>query len=260
MSSRAAWRLFAVFSLLSTLLLSTGFYLGVANILSPSAMGWKTEKSAGEKPVQPAKDTVQIIALGDSLTRGTGDGAGLGYVGNLRTSLAQNMGEEVYVLNHGVNGYKTADLLRDLQKKEDIRRTVRQADIITLSIGGNDLFNAGGMEEVKPELSYKRLPEAMKKYEQIVQIIRSLNPKATVMYVGLYNAFSDLSNAQASDEVIQRWNGKASAVLYKYPDTIFVPTDDLFRTHGTKYLSSDHFHPNQAGYRRIGQRMAELIR
>ncbi|MBN6188386.1 lipase [Aneurinibacillus sp. BA2021] len=260
MSSRSAWRLFAAFSLFSTLLLSVGFYLGVADILSPSAAGWKTDKSAGEQPAQPAKNAAQIVALGDSLTRGTGDATGLGYVGNLRKRWAQNTGRDVYVLNHGVNGYKTADLLRDLQQKEDIRRTIRQADLITLSIGGNDLFHAGGMEEVNPEQSRKRLPGALERYGQIVRIIRSLNPDAPLLYVGLYNAFADLPNARASYDVVQRWNGGATAVLYQYSGTVFIPTDDLFRTRGAAYLSSDRFHPNQDGYRRIGERMAESIR
>ncbi|GEN35387.1 GDSL-type esterase/lipase family protein [Aneurinibacillus danicus] len=259
MSSRTSWRLFAVFSLVSMLVLAIGLYMGVRDILFPSAVGWKTDKSAGEEASIPRENKIQIVALGDSLTRGTGDGSGLGYVGHLRARLAQVAGQEVYVLNHGVNGYKTADLLRDLQKKEDIRRTIRQADIITLSIGGNDLFNAGA-EEVRPEESQKRLPGAVDRYRQIVKIITSLNPKAKVLYVGLYNAFADLSNARESYKIVQLWNGEASAVLYQYPNTIFVPTDDLFRTGGVKYLSSDHFHPNQAGYRRIGERMAEVVR
>ncbi|GED12170.1 GDSL-type esterase/lipase family protein [Aneurinibacillus migulanus] len=261
MSSQTSWRLFAAFSLVSTLVLAVGLYLGITEILSPSANGeWKTDKSAEEETGKSKVNTVQIVALGDSLTRGTGDGAGLGYVGNLRVRLSEATGQQAYVLNHGVNGYKTTDLLRDLQQKEDIRRTIRQADIITLSIGGNDLFNAGGAEEVNPEISQKRLPGAIERYKEIVKIIDSLNPHAKILYMGLYNAFADLSNAQESYEVVERWNSETSAVLYQYSHAVFVPTDDLFRTDGKKYLSSDHFHPNQAGYRRIGERMAEVIR
>jgi lysophospholipase L1-like esterase len=259
MSSQNKWRLFAVFSLFSTLLLATGLYLGVRDVLAPSKTEWKTDKNAGEKPEVPKGEKLQIVALGDSLTRGTGDQSGLGYVGNIRKQLSRETGREVYVLNHGVNGYKTKDLLQDLRTKEDIRRTIRQANIITFSIGGNDLFNAGA-EEVQPEVSRKRILGAIDRYREIVQIITSLNPKATVLYMGLYNAFADLSNAQGSYQVIQQWNNETSSILYQHPHTIFVPTDDLFRMDNVKYLSSDHFHPNQAGYQRIGERMAEVIK
>jgi lysophospholipase L1-like esterase len=258
MSSRTWWRFFAVFSLLSTLLLVAGFYIGVRDILYPSATAWKTDKREGEKKEVHKEKAVQIVALGDSLTRGTGDQAGLGYVGNLRIKLAQASGREVYVLNHGVNGYKTADVLRDLQQKEDIRRTIRQADIVTFSIGGNDLFNVQS-DEVQPDVSRKRMPGALARYERIVSEITALNPKAKVLYMGLYNAFADLSNAQDSYAVVEQWNQETMKMLYKHPNTIFVPTDDLFRIGGVKYLSSDHFHPNQAGYQRIGARMAEVI-
>ncbi|MED0679456.1 GDSL-type esterase/lipase family protein [Aneurinibacillus thermoaerophilus] len=259
MSSKTLWRVFVVFALFSTLFLTVGFYLGVKDILYPSAVSWSTDKGAEEKAETQYERNVQIVALGDSLTRGTGDQAGLGYVGNLRVKLSEANGRNVYVLNHGVNGYRTDDLLSDLRNKEDIRRTIRQADIITLSIGGNDLFNVQS-EEVNPEASSARIPGAVVRYEKIVEIITSLNPKAKVLYMGLYNAFGDLPNAKKSYDVVRRWNEETARVLYRYPNTIFVPTDDLFRVGGTKYLSSDHFHPNQAGYRRIGERMAEVLK
>ncbi|WP_161798291.1 GDSL-type esterase/lipase family protein [Aneurinibacillus tyrosinisolvens] len=231
--------------------------MGTRDILYPSQKQWEVHKEVPQQGLG-GKNKLQIVALGDSLTRGTGDESGLGYVGNMQAGLAEKNKRQVFVLNHGVIGYKTANLLADLQSKEDIRRSIRQADIVTLSIGGNDLFNVGA-EDVRPDVIRKRIPEAASHYEKIIRILKQLNPNAPLLYVGLYNAFADLPNGTESSVVVREWNGRVAEILSLHPKGVFIPTDDLFHLGLAKYLSSDHFHPNQAGYKRIGQRMAGVL-
>lgn len=259
MKARTAWRIFGTFSLLSTAVLACGLVLGVQDIMNPKPVSWRAERTGEEEAAKKVAATTQIVALGDSLTRGTGDESGLGYVGNFRSRLVKDTKKEVYVYNNGVNGYKAANLLKDLRTKPDIRRMVQQADIIVLSIGGNDLFYTQS-DEVKPDVIRKRIPAALENYQAIISIVTELNPKAKLLYVGLYNPFPDLANAKESAQVVQEWNNRVTQVLYEHPKAIFVPTDDLFRIDGMKYISSDHFHPNQAGYKRIGERMADVLK
>lgn len=259
MKTRTVWRVFGTFSLFSVVLLTIGLMLGIRDVIHPAPVSWKADRTGESNGTPKTSHNLQITALGDSLTRGTGDESGLGYAGNLRSRLAENTKKDVYVYNNGVNGYKASNLLKDLQTKPDIRRQVQQADIIALSIGGNDLFYTQS-DEVKPDVIRTRIPAALANYKAIVSIVTELNPKAKLLYVGLYNPFPDLPNAKESEKVVQQWNNGVTQVLYEHPQAIFVPTDDLFRSDGMKYISSDHFHPNQAGYKRIGDRMAEVLK
>ena len=56
--------------------------------------------------------TVQVVALGDSLTRGTGDVSGKGYVGLVTSQLKEDLSpQEIIVSNLGINGQTSAQLL-----------------------------------------------------------------------------------------------------------------------------------------------------
>ena len=46
----------------------------------------------------------------------------------------------------------------------------------------------------------------------------------------------------------------------KFENIVFVPTFDLFQLSVNDYLYSDQFHPNQAGYELISDRLAPLIK
>lgn len=258
MSVRWLWRFFLIFGLVATLLLIIGLFTGVRDILSPKGNEIPQQVEATPLEKGAASNKIQIVALGDSLTRGTGDETGKGYAGSLKEQLASNLKKEVFVLNQGINGYRSEDLLKDLQTKEDIRKTISEADVVVLSIGGNDLFNPGS-EDINPDLIRKRLPTAEASLEKVVATINSINSKAPVLYMGLYNAFSDLPVGTQSGAIVKEWNNRAIAILAKYPHTIYVQTEDLFVIQGRKYLSSDHYHPNGEGYRRIALRMAQVL-
>jgi lysophospholipase L1-like esterase len=44
-----------------------------------------------------------------------------------------------------------------------------------------------------------------------------------------------------------------------YPNMILVPTADLFEQNLTKYMYTDHFHPNQEGYQRMAERAVQAL-
>ena len=86
---------------------------------------------------------ITVLALGDSLTRGTGDETGQGYVGIVTEQLKEELVPRgVTVYNLGINGQDSSQLLQQLGQKNIIRQ-VKEADIILMTIGGNDLFQGG---------------------------------------------------------------------------------------------------------------------
>jgi lysophospholipase L1-like esterase len=200
-----------------------------------------------------------IVALGDSLTRGTGDETGKGYVGDLVDEIKKKTKRSVQLTNLGING-QTSDQLRQQVQQIEIGRQLQKADVILLTIGGNDLFRGG-----KGLMDYQTKDIAVieKKYldnlKFIFQQIRKNNQTANVFFIGLYNPFMDLGQGKEMAKVIRHWNYDSAEVSAAFNKIVFVPTFDLFELKVNDYLYSDKFHPNTKGYRLIAERVASLL-
>ncbi|MCD8151542.1 MAG: InlB B-repeat-containing protein [Clostridiales bacterium] len=86
---------------------------------------------------QESTDTV-YLALGDSITYGTGLGTGESSFVSL---FASYLGAENTVTNEGQEGWTTKNLLAALQAGE-YDSEIAAADVITITIGGNDMMSA----------------------------------------------------------------------------------------------------------------------
>ncbi|MCR8641684.1 GDSL-type esterase/lipase family protein [Paenibacillus sp. N1-5-1-14] len=266
-SSRTIWNVVAIISVSATLFFVGGFAYAVKQILYPTAVSSEATPSK-QSPVKHeigSSDKISILALGDSLTAGSGDSTGKGYVVRLKEKLQADTGKQVYVRNNlSIPGYVTDKLLADVSQKKT-RDAISEADMILISIGGNDIFAGGagmfGTEvEFNPEAAKERVKPALTKLSQIVEQINQVNPKATVMYLGLYHPFIDMDSAREGGPIVQAFNLEAFNIMNKYPQMIFVPTYDLFERDGVRFLSLDHFHPNGDGYERIADRYAQVLK
>lgn len=202
---------------------------------------------------------LHLVALGDSLTRGTGDETGKGYVGYLVDDLRTKTKQPLQVTNLAVKGLRSKELVEQL-KQQEIQRQLKQADFVCLTIGGNDLFQGG---ESLRNFSPQRIKQTERAYlqnlETIFRTIRTVNSQAVVFYISLYNPFHQLTNGQVTSKIVRQWNYDSAEVAARYPNIIAVPTYDLFELHTNEYLYSDQFHPNKEGYKLIGERVSALI-
>nr|WP_053368863.1 SGNH/GDSL hydrolase family protein [Bacillus sp. FJAT-27245] len=213
-----------------------------------------------ETPIQAKADGgLTIVAMGDSLTRGTGDAAGRGYVGYLADSLKKRSKEDVRLVNLGINGQRSEQLARQVQQAE-VKRQLGNADIVLITIGGNDLFRGGqGLVEFdkqKPEEIEKKF---LANVNVILTEIRSANKDATIYFIGLYNPFIELAEGKEISAVIRQWNFASANLAAKFEKVVYVPTFDLFEQNVNDYLYTDKFHPNTKGYQLIADRVAALV-
>jgi lysophospholipase L1-like esterase len=266
-SSGFIWGTVGIAAVLSSLLLIIGLVYGVNDVVNPKATLFEdVTKMPDPKQDGQEDNKIEIVALGDSLTKGTGDRTGVGYVGYMKEKLAEVTGKPVFVLNNlGVNGYRTEQLLADLNDKPSVAETLKKADIIVFTIGGNDLFKYVREElditaaNLDPEELFKSIPEPAERLQQILKRINEINPTATIVYMGLFNPFLDLDETRATSLAIARWNDTAFEFIHTYPNMILVPTADLFQTNLMNYLYTDHFHPNQEGYQRMADRAVQAL-
>lgn len=264
------WRGLGISSLACLLLLLAGFIWSLKDYWMPaygmalpdsSALPQASEGSLASKP------QLKIVALGDSLTVGTGDATGIGYVKRAADNLSQAMDKPVQVLSNLAIGGLRADQLAEQLNNTSIQNFVMQADIIFLTIGANDLFQfaTGGGSiaqsgDISPELLESRLEEGQNRLRRVFARIRELNQAARIVYIGLYNPFYDLPELKAEgSETIQDWNAFVHELAVADGNASVVPTFDLFEHELGKYLSSDHFHPNEAGYIRIAERVVQTL-
>jgi lysophospholipase L1-like esterase len=201
----------------------------------------------------------RVLALGDSLARGTGDPDGKGFVGYMADELKSKTKQEIVVDNYGVNGQTSTQLAATLGQSQ-LQQQVKAANVLVLSIGGNDLFLGG---ETLGNLNPQRIKEIEDKYltqlGAILKQLRELNANARIFLIGLYNPFIELQDTVTTTKIVRDWNYKAAEIAAQYPQAVLVPTFDLFQLKVQDYLARDLFHPNAAGYRLIGERVASLI-
>lgn len=250
------WRWIGYVALVTTGLLLTGFGYAVYTVVNPQASNISDRSVAASAEENRSDQEVHIVALGDSLTKGTGDSRGLGYVDRLRNKLANRMDKPVYRVNFAVNGYETTELLNDLRSRQGITAALKQADVIVLTIGGNDLFQAGDVPD--PGTIRDRMPEAIRRLGLIMDELYNHAPEAAIYYLGLYNPFADLDSSGQTSLLVREWNNEVFKLTQSFDNIYLVPVFDLFARNGERLLSSDHYHPNGEGYERIADRLVQL--
>lgn len=204
-------------------------------------------------PEEFVPKTIKIVALGDSLTKGVGDESNQGgYVGMVKEMLEQQEDiKEVSLDNHGVRGHKTSSLLKKLDEEEVIA-SIKDADMILMTVGGNDMMNV--VQKNIFTLDFEPFRKEQKNYESrlkdIFSTIRKHNSSAHIVYVGLYNPFKYmLPELTEIDTIINEWNLTSQQIIKNDEKAVFVSVDQIFSTKSDeKLLYKDEFHPNESGY------------
>lgn len=141
-----------------------------------------------------------------------------------------------------------------------MKRQLHTADVILITIGGNDLFQQGQTLFDYDLTATSELQENyLENLNTIFKEINNVNDKAAILLIGLYNPFIELDEDFDTNRIVRDWNNETAEVVALYKNAIFVPTFDLFQLSVNDYLYSDKFHPNKAGYRLIADRVAPLI-
>ncbi|UYW71070.1 SGNH/GDSL hydrolase family protein [Bacillus cereus] len=239
-------------------LFAYGFVSGVNDVLNPRASNLikKTDVVAKEKK---KTGTLQIVSLGDSLTRGVGDKEGIGYIGRMKEDLQKDYKQKVALTNLAVSGAKMPDLLKQIESN-GAQYSIKQADVIVLTIGGNDLFP--GWESLgKIDLeTYRPDTETFQnEAKKIIEEIRKLNTDSPIFWLGLYNPFEDVEDLKGSSNIVVDWNASLEKLAINNKNVYITPTFDLFQNRGKDLLYSDHFHPNEVGYTYMADRLIQNV-
>lgn len=250
-------------------------------LLIPKAQPYFNSQRTDD-PNKNNKEIVKYVAIGDSLTEGVGDSTS---AGGFIPIVARDIQEKfrlnaVEIENFGKNGDRSDQILKRIKKSEDIQKQLGEADMITLTVGGNDLmkvikgdvFNLTIKSFDKPLVSYQKQMTAL------LDEIRSYNEEAPVYVLGIYNPFylyfPEITEMQ---QIVTNWNTGTETVVNEQKNMYFIPINDLLYKGvdgdvgitgseedsletgdvvNNAIYEEDHFHPNNLGY----QLMANAVR
>lgn len=205
---------------------------------------------------------LNIVTLGDSLTEGVGDPTGEGgYVGILNRMINKDDETLVHFSNYGKRGSRTDHLLNTIDDP-DIKREVKQADIIIISIGANDIMQI--FKENFTNLTLSPFMTAEVEYEMRLQNIftnlRKINRSAHIYLLGFYNPFGQhFEEIEELNLIVNNWNDIGENVTKSFKNISFIPIKDIFEVETDTLLADDFFHPNYEGYRKMAERILHYM-
>ena len=258
------WFIPAALGLATAAVLAAGFAAALQGRL-----GERVDPSANPAPTPAAPlatatadGVFRIVALGDSLTRGTGDEAGGGGYPERVAAALRKDGRLVAVENLAVDGIGD----RGFAQKDGRRRTWqsrRSAQLILVSIGGNDLSHSIRSAALPGETAADPTAAALRRgVSQPSKNSSSSFAKRTLLPPSDFSASTTRSprafDRRTAKETLLKWNVALEEASYSVSGTSVVPTADLFDERPDR-LSSDRFHPGPSGYGEIASRVLSTL-
>lgn len=253
------WKLILLLSIISSVTLITGFLTALSISSAPP-------KEITHTDIEPPKETNElnpnlynILVLGDSLAKGTGDEKGLGFSGYFSDYWKSKTPKEIKINNLAVNGDVSSGLLNIVQNPQNISY-IKGSSIIFISIGGNEISKLKNMDITSSTTKIKNIEDTyLSNLKATFKIIRDNSPSSMVIFIGLYNPFGkDLTPDKVS--ILNDWNYQSQQLVSLDSNAIFIPTYDLFKYNLQNYLTVDNFHPNSSGYEAISNRIIEALK
>src|SRR5664279_6223644 len=223
----------------------------------------------------PGAPTWQYAALGDSLAAGVL--AQQGYVPRYATYVNTDTGSNVTTLNLGIPGWHSGDLLNSLQNDPIVRNQVSGAEIVTWDIGGNDLANAhdsfvqgtcGGTD------NQDCLRTAVTTFESnwdaiVTELLKLRTPSKTILRtMDIYNPYVAADTASGIFTTIEPYldqvnshiqaNAQANGIPVAAVHLAFNGAAGAQDPIAAGLISTDGFHPNDAGHKVISDQLRSL--
>lgn len=217
---------------------------------------------------------IYYLSLGDFLATGkTSNGEYTKSYGDyINNYLLDKEKLEFYTKSYSNNEYRSIDILNDIKtnkkikvngKEITIKNALIKADMVTLSIGTNDLYykfnSIINPEEKNIDDYYIYVDEVMKDINKLLYELRK-NCKEQIIVIGFYNPFSNVSSsiANATEPVIEYANAKLENIVFKY-DMTFVDIHDMFLANDNYLTPGLDIYPTKDGYYAISKAIIGLI-
>ncbi|MBD7967141.1 GDSL-type esterase/lipase family protein [Paenibacillus gallinarum] len=200
----------------------------------------------------------RYLALGDSLTVGIGALFGSGFVPLYQKRLEYHLHSAVLVSNQGINGLTSQRLLSMVKYNQYLRNLIVHADIITISIGGNDLIQAARSTRwnLSSPLFIQTLDVCEHNMKEMLSQIHSLKKESENYFIRLVGLYNPLPKNEAAYHWVKQYNDFLTSL-----DSNKIATAQLlyaFQGRERELLFFDKVHPSSKGYRVIESQLDRI--
>jgi len=206
-------------------------------------------------------EKIYYLSMGDYLALGTNSYGvkDYGYSDYIKDYIVETNKLEIYV-NYSNKNMRTIDLIKDIEdnvkiqvgdKQKTIQNALIKADILTLSIGMNDLLDnvKFNVDFSKNDL-YDKLDEVLKDYEALFKLLR-VYCKEKIILVGMYNSLEE----ELSD-FFKFADNKIANLASNY-DIKYISISDEFKD--ITYFENNKLYPNKLGHELIFNKIVDVI-
>ena len=200
------------------------------------------------------KDNLNILALGDGISTGMTSYHLEGYDYNeyLSEYLNENKRLENYYKNFNEVDETASNLvnkinnnIESIDKKIKIKQAIKEADIITISLGMDELNNYAK----KNNLGSTKINGYLQKYDEVLKMIRKFNDKK-IYLIGLYE--TNLIN----EIKINKINEELKNLAKKY-NTTFIDIENIIEN--KEYFSGNDYYINYKGQEYIFNKIRDTL-
>ncbi|GFZ76049.1 lipase/acylhydrolase [Paenibacillus marchantiophytorum] len=213
---------------------------------------------------------INYLALGDSIPAGISpysDTSSIKYEKSYPDYLSEYLGQKEkieYTKKYAVPGSTTLDLLNDIRnntskENEPIRNRLQKANVVTIGIGANDLFQSYNRKVLETQNVMKTISVNL---TDIIDEIKMINPYVEIYIVGYYNLLpmkiNDVSEKFNHDYPELNMNLEKIALK---KEAKFVRTEEVFKDNYRDFLPViGDVHPNELGHEVISKRIIGIMK
>lgn len=211
-----------------------------------------------------SSDKIYYIALGDSLAKGINPYGeiGYGYADLIADSLKEKNKLKTYTKKYTENVNKVEDIISNLKTDLELKKDLRESDLVTISIGANDFLsrinrNKLNINEIP---SYKNIVSTIiPSIDNCIKEVRKY-AKNDLIIVGYYNPIPFLFNTSEKDLdlLFSYIDNEYKKIAQKY-NGIYISNYQLFKNNSDYLPNPSNIHPSIEGYRAIANNILEKI-
>lgn len=202
-------------------------------------------------------DKLFYVAIGDSLTKGTGSFIKPSFVKVYADMAEAALNKKVFTMIFAENGADTEDILAKMDYQV-VKFAIKNAQIITISAGGNDFrqaaqqfFKSGDIDVLQRTLSV---------YEHnirtILKRIHKLKEGQSSYFIRLLNIYNPYIDYPLADQWLDRVNASLNKMQTKRIKVANIYP--IFKGRESELFAIDRLHPNGEGYALIAQAIDKL--
>lgn len=211
------------------------------------------------------KEKLNYIALGDSIAEGRNPygETGYSYTDYLYETLDKKGKIRYYTKKYSKSGYQTSDVINDIIRDADLKRDLRESDLVTISIGANDFLGQINIRDINNiDLSkyQSTIDSIFLDIQDCIEEVRKY-AKGDIWIVGYYNPIPFLFNTSEEelDELFKYVDTEYEKIAEKY-NCSYVSNYQLFKDNPDFLPNPMDIHPNLKGYEAMAEKLYQEIK